>query len=699
MPIAVTSVPDGAPARLKGLVPWAVLGVVTAVCVLLSAEMTWLVRIPDNAILPVNVVLNHLMDGFISLFKWLFRTMSWLFEQPMFAVQTALQWLPWPTVLIWFTLLAHAAGGWRVGAFVAASLSYILVFDFWQPSMNSLALVAISVPLAVGAGFALGTWAFISRRAAKTIEPLLDLMQTVPTFAYLVPILLLFGFGPVVGMIAGAIYACPPMVKNVLLGLRRVPVSIVEAGLMSGATQGQLFWRVRVPASLPQIMLGINQAILAAFSMIIIASVIGSFRDIGWEVLSALRKARFGESLLAGLVIALMAMMMDRVSASFTRRQAETSADRRNRLTRYRYWIWAAVLGALSLVAAQFVPGLRVFPEEWHIEGAKPLNEGVRFLVSTFPQTLLAIRNSALNLVLLPLKIGWSNTVNPYSWGIELTPNVQAIYLVLSILAVGAGARFFGRKVAVAIVILATFYYVGMSNMPWPVFIAFVTLLAYQVGGRPVAIFAFLGLLFMLVSGVWYPAMLSVYLCATAVLFCLVVGGMLGVWASESELLSNLLRPINDTLQTMPLFVFLIPVIMFFKIGEFPAVLAIVAYAIVPMIRYTEHGLRQVRPDVIEASRMMGATRFQVLARVKLPLALPEIMLGLNQTIMFALAMLAVTALVGTKDLGQSIYIALTSADFGAGFIAGLSMALIAMIADRIIQSWAASEKKKLGLT
>ncbi len=697
MNIAAKPLPDGGPAGLKGLVAWILLGLATLACVMTSGVAPWLVQLPDDATLPINAGLNELMDGFIALSKWFFRALSWLFEQPMFAVQVALQWLPWPTVLIWFTFLGYASGGWRVALFVAASLAYVLLLGFWEPSMNSLALVAISVPLAVGAGFALGSWAFVSRRAARAIEPLLDMMQTIPTFAYLVPILLLFGFGPVVGMIAGAIYACPPMVKNVLLGLRRVPEPILEAGLMSGATRPQLFWRVRVPAARPQIMLGVNQAILAAFSMIIIASVIGSFRDIGWEVLSSLRKARFGDSLVAGLVIALMAMMMDRISAGFAMHRPDTVARHRASYAR-RPWVWAMILGALMILAARFVPALQTFPDAWQIEAAKPLNEGVRFLVSTFPNTLLAIKNAALNFILLPLKIGWSNTVKPYSWGFDLTPAAHAAYVLLSVLIIGAGARLLGRTAAVAISILAILYYVGTTNLPWPVFIAAVTLLGYQTGGRPVAVFACLGFLFMLLSGVWYAAMLSVYLCATAVLVCLVMGGSLGIWASESDLVSKVLRPVNDTLQTMPMFVFLIPVIMFFKIGEFPAVLAIIAYAIVPTIRYTEHGLRQVRPDIVEASRMMGATRLQILTRVKLPLALPEIMLGLNQTIMFALAMLAVTALVGTRDLGQQIYIALTAADFGAGFIAGISMALIAMIADRSIQSWAAQERKKLGL-
>jgi len=134
-------------------------------------------------------------------------------------------------------------------------------------------------------------------------------------------------------------------------------------------------------------------------------------------------------------------------------------------------------------------------------------------------------------------------------------------------------------------------------------------------------------------------------------------------------------------------------------VGEFPALLAIVSYAIVPSIRYTEHGIRQVRGDLVEAARAMGCTRRQILWRVQLPMAMPEIMLGINQTILFGIAMLAVAALVGTRELGQLIYSALSNADAGKAFVAGFSMALIAMVADRIAQAWAAQRKEALGLS
>jgi glycine betaine/proline transport system permease protein len=147
------------------------------------------------------------------------------------------------------------------------------------------------------------------------------------------------------------------------------------------------------------------------------------------------------------------------------------------------------------------------------------------------------------------------------------------------------------------------------------------------------------------------------------------------------------LRPINDALQTMPQFVFLIPALMLFKVGDFTALIAVMLYAIVPPMRYVEHGLRSVPPGIVEAARQMGASRSQLLWQVKLPLAMPVVMLGLNQTIMAALAMLTIAALVGTRDLGQQVYVALSKADAGMGVVAGLAIALIATMSDRIIQS------------
>jgi glycine betaine/proline transport system permease protein len=284
-------------------------------------------------------------------------------------------------------------------------------------------------------------------------------------------------------------------------------------------------------------------------------------------------------------------------------------------------------------------------------------------------------------------------------WGFDMSPTVTAIYVAI-LLAIAWGCwRKWGWKGVVPVVLLGGLYYFGTTGTPWPAYFAVALVLTTMAGGWRLGLFAFLAHAFILLGNAWVPAMWSLYLMIASVVACFVVGSAVGIWAANSDRVSAVVRPINDTLQTMPQFVYLIPVIMLFKIGDFSAMLAIIAYAIVPAIRYMEHGLRTVPAHVIEAARAIGCTERQILWQVRLPLALPQVMLGLNQTIMFAFAMLVITALVGTRDLGQMVFGSMTSADFGMGVIAGGSIALLAMVTDRTLQALSARQAKRLGLS
>jgi glycine betaine/proline transport system permease protein len=193
--------------------------------------------------------------------------------------------------------------------------------------------------------------------------------------------------------------------------------------------------------------------------------------------------------------------------------------------------------------------------------------------------------------------------------------------------------------------------------------------------------------------------MYTVYLCGIGVIISALLGIPIAIVAAQSQRVSQALNVVLDTLQTLPAFVYLMPCVMLFRVGDVSALVAIVAYAIVPAIRYTMYGLRQVPTPVLEASTMSGAFKRQTLFKVQLPLSLPEIMLGINQTIMMALSMVVITALIGTRDLGQEVYMALTKADIGRGLVAGLGVACIATIADRLIQAYAEIKRAKLGIS
>jgi glycine betaine/proline transport system permease protein len=237
-----------------------------------------------------------------------------------------------------------------------------------------------------------------------------------------------------------------------------------------------------------------------------------------------------------------------------------------------------------------------------------------------------------------------------------------------------------------------------LLELPWTVVVAAVALGGLRLGGWRLAALVGSLALFVAVTGQWAKAMVSVYLCGISVLFACAIGIPIGVWAARNDRAHKLVQAVIDTLQTLPSFVYLMPVVMLFRVGDFSAMVAVVAYAVAPAIRYTDHGIRKVPTAIIEAATVSGCTARQILYKVQLKLALPEIMLGVNQTIMMALSMLVITALVGTRDLGQEVYIALTKADTGRGLVAGLSVACIAIIADRLIAAWARRRKQELGL-
>ncbi|MGB1009844.1 MAG: ABC transporter permease [Thiolinea sp.] len=672
------------------------------VCIALKPYLDFITAYPADWQLPLAETLNAGMAWFLSAFdgafKKFFRGIAWFLSFPVNGMSDFLKWIPWPVLIALVVIVAHRASGRSLAIFSFCAMVYMLIIGHWDKSMNSLALVALSVPLAVMIGFVLGVLGFYSPRSERFIMPLLDLLQTIPAFAYLIPIIILFGFGPVVGLIASIMFAVAPMVRNTIVGLRAVPPEVIESGQMSGTTPLQLFFQVRVPSALKQILLGVNQTTMAALSMVIIASIIGGTDDIGWEVLSGIRKALFGESLLAGIVIALIAMIMDRITVGLATRQTDY-VEHASFTQRHPYLIMAVIATVILWTASLLIPALAEYPESWVISMAQPLNDGIAYIVLNWREAIAAIKTTAFFYMMLPAKIGLVNTISPYSWGFELNSVHIIAYTLMMLAAAFALWRWVSKPTAIALCVFAIIFYFGLTNLPWPGFMAIIALMAYQLGGKKLAIGVLLGLLFLLVAGVWPEAMMSVYLCGLAVMICFVIGATLGILMSENDRFSAFMRPINDTLQTMPLFVLLIPAVMIFKLGDFTALIAIVIYAIVPMIRYTEHALRNLPKEVMEAATSMGTTKWQLLFQVKLPLALPVIMLGLNQTVLYAVAMLVITALVGTSDLGQKVYIGLGDGDFGVGIVAGLGMAILAIITDRIIQAAAKRQQEATGLT
>ncbi len=551
--------------------------------------------------------------------------------------------LTWIAVIAIVALMGLYAGGWRLAGLVAGCFGFVVLFGQWHNAMITLASILIAVPLGVIGGLLMGLAGHRWRWVAAALKPLLDLMQTVPVFAYLVPILFLFGFGPTSAVVATIIYALPPMTRITMLALRGVPSEVRDLGRMVGCTQRQMTWRVLVPSAMPGLMVGVNQVIMLSLNMVIIASMIGA-GGLGFEVLAALRRLDIGTGVEAGLAIVALAVALDRLSQAFaakTRSHVETPP--RSLLERHPY-----AAGAIAVVLATGLVGLAIaavqsYPESLEITTGAFWSDVVRWINVNFFDQLEAFKNLLLLNILIPFK------------------------------------RF-------------------LLSLPWAGVVALIAFAGWTLGGWRLALQA--GVLAFLIAsvGLWNKAMITVYLCGISVIIACLIGIPIGIVAAERARLWKVVQLAIDTLQTLPSFVYLMPAVMLFRVGDFTAMIAVIAYAVAPAIRYTALGLRQVDPQLIEAGTAAGCTPWQLLVKIKLKLALPEIMLGINQTIMLALSMLVITALVGTRDLGQEVYIALTKADTGRGLVAGLCVAFIAIIADRLIAAGAGRLRHRLGL-
>ena len=555
--------------------------------------------------------------------------------------------LSWIAVVAVVALMGLHAGGRRLALLVGLCFLYLAVFGQWNSAMVTLASILVAAPLGIVGGLLLGIAAYRWPRFERALTPLLDLMQTIPVFAYLVPILILFGFGPTSAVVATLIYAMPPMTRITALALRMVPDELLDLGKMIGCTRRQMTWRVLVPSAKDSLMVGVNQVIMLSLNMVIIASMIGA-GGLGFDVLAALRRLDIGAGIEAGLAIVVLAIALDRLSQAYAQNsevRSRAAAERRG-APLYARWpnltIALAVIVVTGLIGLVW-PAVQTYPAAWTVTTGTFWNEVVAWINVNFFDAFEAFKNLLLLNILIPVK------------------------------------RF-------------------LAELPWIGVVALLGLAGYTLAGIRLAALVVALSLLIVVTGQWEKATVTVYLTGVSVVIACLIGVPIAIWASGRDRVWRVVEVVIDTLQTLPSFVYLMPVVMLFRVGDFTAIIAVVAYAIAPAIRYTAYGLRRVDPQLIEAGVVSGCTPLQILTKIKLKLALPEMLLGLNQTIMLALSMVVITALVGTRDLGQEVYIALTKADVGRGIVAGLAVAFIAIIADRLLTASAGRLRARLGL-
>lgn len=607
----------------------------------LSAAMSWLTD--SAAIGPVTV--KHLTRSFAALIEAPYEVVKVLLVDGITdgrgrRAATIVPPLSWVAVTVAAVALGHYARNIWLGLLAGALMIYLAVFGQWESAMITLASIAIAVPLGVLGGLAQGIAAWRWRWVDRALSPILDLMQTIPTFAFLVPILVLFGFGPVAALLATIIYAMPPMVRVTIVALRAVPSEIVDFANMAGCTPWQRMRKVMLPVALPDLMVGVNQVIMLSLNMVIIASMIGA-GGLGADVLESLRRLNIGGGIEAGLAITALAVVLDRLGRAMSERVALSELRQGSWWHRHPRTTLVLAVSLVTGALSYLIPALQEWPKAWQVTTRDFWSGLIEYINVNYFDQLEALRVWFLETLLLPVK------------------------------------RFF-------------------LALPWPLLLGILALAGWRLGGPRLAALTLILGLFIAATGLWEQAMITVYLCGLSVVIAMLIGLPVGILAASNETAGKIIGAIVDTLQTLPSFVYLIPVVMLFRVGDFSAMIAVVLFALVPAVKYTAHGLRSVPAELIEAGVVCGCTRFQILRKVRLPMAVPMILLGLNQTILLALSMLVITALVGTRDLGQEVYAALATADVGRGLMAGLAVAAIAIIADRLIGAAAGRVRARL---
>lgn len=562
------------------------------------------------------------------------------------AVVDVLSWLGWPGVAALAVLAAVAAGTYRTAIFAAAVVAGFGLLGLWSDSMATLGLMTVSIAVSVAIGIPLGVLAGVSSLAGRALRPLLDAAQMVPAYVYLLPAVILLGIGNPAGVVVTVVYATPPVVRLTALGVRSVRADVLEAGQSFGSTRLQLLAKVQLPLALRPILLGINQVIMMALSIVVLASLIGS-GGLGDDVLQGLSTENLGQSFTAGVVIVAIAMLLDRIVGAAGNRAGTDRGLALGRLGRLRRRLLVvSAVAALGLVlASHYGFGAGSFPARWSfsIEGS------VNTAVSWLGQHLYHYSSA-------PVVGGTENLSNFLTSDVlnQLTRFLAALPWWLAVFGTAAAGVLTG----------------GLRR-------------GVQLG----ACVAGVGLL-----GVWQDGATTLAQVVVALALCVLVGFPIGVLTYWQPWLNRAMRPLLDTLQTMPAFVYLIPVVIFFNVGNVAGVVASFIYAVPATIRLIGLGLNGVRSDIIEAGQAFGSTRLQILRKVELPAARPALLLAVNQTIMLVLAEVIVAGLVGAGGLGYDVVVGLDRDEFGLGLAAGLGILLFGIVFDRLTQGAGSQE-------
>ena len=575
-----------------------------------------------------------------------FTSWDWIDKNPW----AELPGLPWTIVATGVMILSYKLSGKGLAFFSAIVLIYISAFGQWKPSMQTLSFILVAAPLSFVFGLSLGIMAFKSKRVEKALYPILLVMQTMPQYAVLVPAIVLFGAGDHAAVIVTMIVAVPPMILLTLLGLRAVPSEVIESGIMSGCNKWQLMSKVLIPTARRDILIGVNQVIMVCFSMAVISAFIGA-KGLGFNLLLALNQLNIGLALEAGLCISLIAILLDKMSLAWANKQTDYFGNltffQRNK--NILFFMGSILVGIILAYVGTYLfkDGFNYLFEIPHNKGLSTAdfwNRGVDWVFDTFFVYIKVFNTWLIVDVLQPMRAAYLRM-----------PIVATFVLVM-----GAGYIIGGLRSALVVGALTLF----IALSPW-----------------------------------WDRALVTAYMATFGVVISCIIGFTVGTLCFQIKSAAKFMLGVCDIFQTFPSFVYLIPVMMLFGITDTSVLIAVIVYATIPATRYTIEGLRSVPQSLHDAATMSGVTKFQRLFKIEFPLAFPHMMLGLNQTIVFALFMVIIGAFIGTEDLGQYILKAISDKNgAGIGLTLGVCVAFIGLVFDHLIRTWVGQRKKHLGI-
>ena len=506
------------------------------------------------------------------------------------------------------------------------------LLGMWTYTMDTIAMTLASVILSLLIGIPLGIWAGLSNQVLKVLTPFLDLAQILPTLVYLAPLALFFLIGSASAVIATMVYSIPISIRITSHAIRNLNNSPIEASVSMGATSKQTLTKVQLPMGKQMIVLGINQTVMAALSFVVIAALIAA-PGLGKPIVTALTIRNVGDGFVAGLAVVFVAIMLDRSTSAAAKTKVSFVPPTKKEIKKRR--ISLSVMGLLAVVSIWLSRNLlwaAIWPKQLDIS-----------------ETVANFTNTATD---------WTTT----------------------------NFRFFtvGFKDFISNYVLNSLETL-LAGSPWFLTLAMIAFIAFLLGGRNASILA-IGLMLAIVAlGLWNDTMVTLTQTLVATLLTMIIGVILGVWIGRSKKADRILRPILDAGQTLPAFVYLVPMLGLFGPTRFTAITTGIVYSIPIVVKIVGEGIRSVSTTMIEAATAAGSNAWQLITKVQLPAAKKSLLLATNQGLIFVLAVVVIGGYVGSGGLGYLVIVGSSKPELqGKGLIAGFSILLLGVMIDRV---------------